>query len=369
MSSAAANGTATIDAETGAWTFTPADPNWFGSDTLEVTATDDEADTTNQVVTITLANVDDAATITGDVSYSGSEGDSIGGTLTATDIDGLTGSTYFTVSSAPANGTATIDAETGAWSFTPADPNWFGSDSFTVTVTDDMGGTAQAKITITVNPADSSQSMVSSVPSITYPTYNVPVMHLPTEYQQENWPTEESEVAPIEDESTENKDSSAEGVMTTRYSYTAPSIDGNSLSLYKVSNQHTGNNINTTPTDNQIAQLRDQFIEFEDALILINSDFFRMQLNDIKQEVVTDNDYSEKFIGGTLAVSAGMSAGYVVWLARSGVLLTSVLSSLPAWRFMDPLPILSTFGKEDMNSDQESLESIVENREEDTNEQ
>jgi hypothetical protein len=36
-----------------------------------------------------------------------------------------------------------------------------------------------------------------------------------------------------------------------------------------------------------------------------------------------------------------------------------VLSSLPAWRFIDPLPIIGTTGNAD-EGDEESLESIIE---------
>ncbi|MFK7888897.1 MAG: LamG-like jellyroll fold domain-containing protein, partial [Gammaproteobacteria bacterium] len=143
VTSAAANGNAAIDPATGVWTFTPTDPNWFGSDSFTVTITDDLGGTTEQVVNITLANVDDAAVITGDVSFNGDEGDVVGGDLNATDVDGLTDGTYFTVTAAAANGTAAIDPETGVWTFTPTDPNWNGTDSFTVTVTDDLGGTTE----------------------------------------------------------------------------------------------------------------------------------------------------------------------------------------------------------------------------------
>ena len=40
-----------------------------------------------------------------------------------------------------------------------------------------------------------------------------------------------------------------------------------------------------------------------------------------------------------------------------GIILTSVLSSLPAWRFIDPLPILSSLGSSDAS--QETLVDIV----------
>ncbi len=150
----ASNGTAAIDPATGAWTFTPTDPNWFGTDSFTVTVTDDQGGTTTQVISVTLANVDDAATIGGQTSYSGNEGDVGSGTMTATDPDGLTDGTYFTVTTPASNGTAAIDPATGAWTFTPTDPNWFGTDSFTVTVTDDQGGTTTQVISVTLANVD-----------------------------------------------------------------------------------------------------------------------------------------------------------------------------------------------------------------------
>ena len=112
---------------------------------------------------ITLANVDDASVITGDISYVGNEGDAVAGDLNATDIEGLTDTTYFTVTSAATNGTAAIDAETGAWSFTPTDANWFGSDNFTVTVTDDLGGTTTQVVNITLANVDDASVITGDV--------------------------------------------------------------------------------------------------------------------------------------------------------------------------------------------------------------
>jgi hypothetical protein len=40
-----------------------------------------------------------------------------------------------------------------------------------------------------------------------------------------------------------------------------------------------------------------------------------------------------------------LSAGYVAWLLRAGVLSASLLSSAPLWRQVDPLPVLSTRAK------------------------
>ena len=81
--------------------------------------------------------------------------------MTATDIDGLTDTTYFSVTSGPTVGgaSASIDAESGAWTYTPANANWFGSDTFTVTVTDDEGGTATQVVTVTPANVDDPASI------------------------------------------------------------------------------------------------------------------------------------------------------------------------------------------------------------------
>ena len=82
----------------------------------------------------------------------------------------------------------------------------------------------------------------------------------------------------------------------------------------------------------------------------------------MREELVLANENTEKIVGGSLTVSAGISVGYVVWLARSGILMSSLLSSLPAWRFIDPLPVLASFQHEELEEDEESLESMVEDQ-------
>ena len=75
--------------------------------------------------------VNDDAIFGGDISGTGAEDTTITGTLTASDIaDGLT-NPNFTVSADGANGVASIDAISGAWSYTP-NTNFNGTDTFTV---------------------------------------------------------------------------------------------------------------------------------------------------------------------------------------------------------------------------------------------
>jgi hypothetical protein len=44
-----------------------------------------------------------------------------------------------------------------------------------------------------------------------------------------------------------------------------------------------------------------------------------------------------------------------VWLLRGGMLLASLLSSMPAWQFLDPLPILVRKKRDDPSEDKVSL--------------
>ena len=68
-------------------------------------------------------------------------------------------------------------------------------------------------------------------------------------------------------------------------------------------------------------------------------------------------------VGTSAVVSTSVSVGYVMWLLRGGSLLTTFLSSLPAWQAFDPLAVLESFGEQgdegDEGDDEESLVSLV----------
>lgn len=106
-----------------------------------------------------------ASTITGDTSGSGAEDTTITGDLNATDPQGLTDSTYFSIETGngPTNGSASIDPASGEWSYTPT-ANFKGTDSFTVTVTDDLGGTTPQEIAVTVTAEQISSPSPSTEP-------------------------------------------------------------------------------------------------------------------------------------------------------------------------------------------------------------
>jgi hypothetical protein len=83
----------------------------------------------------------------------------------------------------------------------------------------------------------------------------------------------------------------------------------------------------------------------------------REALNAIEKQTGGDIELDEAIAGTAAALTTGLSAGYVVWLLRGGMLLSSLLSQMPAWHLADPLPILTRM--KDESNDDESLESII----------
>ena len=99
------------------------------------------------------------AIITGSLEGSTTKGGFTFGTLLATDVDGLTDGTYFSVSAAPLYGQAIINPSTGLWTYL-AGAVYAGADPFTVTVTDDLGGTTEQVIAITAIGIDTDSDTI-----------------------------------------------------------------------------------------------------------------------------------------------------------------------------------------------------------------
>ncbi|MAE65767.1 MAG: hypothetical protein CMJ18_15975, partial [Phycisphaeraceae bacterium] len=45
-------------------------------------------------------------------------------------------------------------------------------------------------------------------------------------------------------------------------------------------------------------------------------------------------------VGSIAGFNTLMTVGYTVWALRGGSLLASLMTSLPVWQFVDPLPVI-----------------------------
>nr|WP_254448307.1 tandem-95 repeat protein [Marinobacterium sp. xm-a-152] len=153
-----------IDATSGDVTLL-ASANYEAKDSysFNVIATDSNSAAQTLAVTVSVVDLNDPSVVTGGTSGSGDEeAASVTGTLLVSDQDGLTDGSYFSVTTNPEHGSASIDEATGAWSYTPA-TNFNGNDSFTVTITDDAGYTKTQVIAVSIAAVNDTPTLVNAI--------------------------------------------------------------------------------------------------------------------------------------------------------------------------------------------------------------
>ncbi|MEM7783987.1 MAG: Ig-like domain-containing protein [Planctomycetota bacterium] len=80
--------------------------------------------------------------------------------------------------------------------------------------------------------------------------------------------------------------------------------------------------------------------------------------NVVRGEMSQETGVTQLVTGTSMFATFSVSVGYAVWLIRGGVLLSSVMTSLPAWHMVDPLPVLG-YLENGGEGEGESLEGIV----------
>ena len=142
-----ANGTLTLNTSTGEYTYMPA-ANFNGVDSFKVVVADPYGATAVQTITVGVAAVNDAPVSGAASSIFANEDNSVSGTIAATDVDG--DALGYAVAQGPSNGTVTLNAATGEYTYVPA-ANFAGGDTFDVAVADASGATALQRVSVAVS--------------------------------------------------------------------------------------------------------------------------------------------------------------------------------------------------------------------------
>ena len=257
-----------------------------------------------------------------------------------------------------------IDAESGAWSFTPAKSNWFGNDSFEVTVTDDEGGTTLQTVSITLANVEDptfTTGQVSPTPEAVTPAPK-PTASPTEEAVSDNGSVDESDEAEFIDtssneEATNNTetDSLIDVNPDDTSGFPAP-IEANDIFVSVLSDRPTTIKSfeDTKPTVEVTQTFLQELASFwkDDGLSVMQPDETGRNspefINDVNKMLVDlDNaaDIENKEMKMSAEAIAGVSitltAGFVSWALRAGSLIASFLAVMPAWRHLDPMPILA----------------------------
>ena len=88
----------------------------------------------------------------------------------------------------------------------------------------------------------------------------------------------------------------------------------------------------------------------------LRSAAFSEQLDQLRGRLQEQFELDKTISVSVAGVSLGFSLLYVLWLIRGGVLMGSYLSALPAWRVLDPLPVLSRVDEE-IEEDEDVLDA------------
>jgi hypothetical protein len=114
-------------------------------------------------------------------------------------------------------------------------------------------------------------------------------------------------------------------------------------------------------SDKKATDELNNLIRLGEMTIVFNRDFLSNQLNQLEDQIdeATRNfQFDLNMVITTTAMAT--TAGYILWTLRGGFLMATLLSSLPSWKFIDPLPILEMSTVKEQDSG-ESLSSILEN--------
>ncbi len=130
----------------------------------------------------------------------------------------------------------------------------------------------------------------------------------------------------------------------------------------------------TTPVTNTqpvlaaalLTQLSDITLSGARQTFLQNTDVLRT-LEELRRQMAQQGDAQQFQTLSAIALSSGLSIGYIVWLIRGGILLSSMLSALPAWQMIDPLPVVTSAGRAkgkgpDTDTDDPQVERLFDKR-------
>jgi hypothetical protein len=331
----------TFNAATQTFSGMPANAD-VGAITVRVTATDSGNASASGDFTLTVANVNDAPVLAQPIGDRGV----ITGTSArfqlpaATFTDPDVGDTLH-YAAALADGTAlpawlTFDASTLAFTAAPA-ADQTGAFVVRVTATDDSGAAAQALFAVVVTapslPAPPAAADAGAAPAA------APPAQAPAAAVAATAPAAQpaSAPAPI---ATPVADTLASALTFDPVSEAPQQRGGAALS--DSTRSRPGSRSDAVLANAITPEYRE--IELGSLVNLLKNDDVLRRLEETQRHMLEQGLERRTVVASAIAATSGLSVGYVIWLVRGGVLVSSMLSALPAWQMIDPLPVVAAAG-------------------------
>ena len=245
--------------------------------------------------------------------------------------------------SGPENGTLVMSSD-GSFIYTP-NKDFVGVDSFTYVVHDGYGNSSPVTVTLTVNPVvlPLPETPSSPIVPITPPsTAPAPTTALPPPVVQGTIPS----IAPTT-------------VLLAIQNLLGPAVSplsGNATENVRLSLQ-PAKLLQDDANSNLPEHSQEVSNPISHALLTQNTVIVNQQLWEALENIQIDiqKAFDEKELTANVAsvASISLTAGIVGWLIRSGSMLASLLSIIPAWKSVDPLSIVVAKSGKDTH---ESLE-------------
>ncbi len=81
-------------------------------------------------------------------------------------------------------------------------------------------------------------------------------------------------------------------------------------------------------------------------------------MDELRKEMLGEVQYESIVVGFAVTTAVAVTVGQAVWVINAGYLASSALLAVPAWRSIDPLPVLDNLNQ-NFDDDDESLDSML----------
>lgn len=279
--------------------------------------------------------------------------------LVANDVDAEGAVLRVAIVDQPQSGTL-LQQPNGAFVYVPA-TGFVGADTFTYQASDGQISGAITTVTIAVAAPPVGNSGAGGVPApvsaapAPAPT-NLPVIPLaePKTIRTEESITDSSEIERVGDSGVRLNVPSA----NARIEIAASGTEADDLRLVSANVHERTTGITSATVPSHVMTVSLGTIDLASLEITTPVGAFMegmaQELDSLRQDLSSTIAGTGVVTGGILVATSTFSVGYVIWAMRTGFLMASVLSSLPAWQTFDPVPLLNQMDDEGEVGDEDA---------------